>query len=196
MRLPAIGCRPPRRATRRRRDAAGRVRSGGGPPRRARRQPPPRRSATRHVGGHRNPDPQVTGLPDEAGQPPPLRADDHHERPDAGLQVVHGHLAVGGRPDRPPETLPAGRPDSARVRLTTPGNRHPGHQRPRWCAGGPCAVIPAARRSGRNTPCAPNAAAERITAPRLRGSVTPSRATSRTAPRARRPRASRSSNGS
>jgi hypothetical protein len=39
------------------------------------------------------------------------------------------------------------------------------------------AVIPALRRSGMTMPCAPNAAAERITAPRLRGSVTPSRAT-------------------
>ena len=40
------------------------------------------------------------------------------------------------------------------------------------------AVTPAERRSGTITPCAPNAAAERITAPRLRGSVTPSSATS------------------
>ncbi len=38
-------------------------------------------------------------------------------------------------------------------------------------------VIPAARRSGITTPCAPKAAAERTTAPRLRGSVTPSRTT-------------------
>ncbi len=40
------------------------------------------------------------------------------------------------------------------------------------------AVIPALRLLGSSTPCAPNAAAERMTAPRLRGSVTPSRATS------------------
>ena len=40
------------------------------------------------------------------------------------------------------------------------------------------AVIPAERRSGTSTPCAPNAAAERTIAPRLRGSVTPSTATS------------------
>ena len=39
------------------------------------------------------------------------------------------------------------------------------------------AVMPAARRSGMTTPCAPNAAALRIAAPRLRGSVTWSRAT-------------------
>ena len=39
------------------------------------------------------------------------------------------------------------------------------------------AVIPAARRSGTSTPSAPNAAEDRITAPKLRGSVTPSRAT-------------------
>ncbi len=39
------------------------------------------------------------------------------------------------------------------------------------------AVTPAARRSGTTTPCAPNAAADLITAPRLRGSVTPSNAT-------------------
>ncbi len=47
--------------------------------------------------------------------------------------------------------------------------------------------MPAARRSGTNTPCAPKAAAERITAPRLRGSVTPSSATAaaRSAPRRR-----------
>ncbi len=46
---------------------------------------------------------------------------------------------------------------------------------PRWPSM-PHAVTPAARRSGRITPCAPNAAADRPTAPRLRGSVTPSRA--------------------
>ncbi len=40
------------------------------------------------------------------------------------------------------------------------------------------AVIPALRRCGTTTPWAPKAAADRITAPRLRGSVTPSRATS------------------
>ena len=40
------------------------------------------------------------------------------------------------------------------------------------------AVTPAERRSGTITPCAPNATADRITAPRLRGSVTPSSATS------------------
>ena len=39
------------------------------------------------------------------------------------------------------------------------------------------AVTPAARRSGTSTPCAPNAPADRRTAPRLRGSVTPSSAT-------------------
>ena len=39
------------------------------------------------------------------------------------------------------------------------------------------AVTPAARRSGTSTPCAPNAPADRSTAPRLRGSVTPSSAT-------------------
>ena len=38
-------------------------------------------------------------------------------------------------------------------------------------------VIPAALRSGTTTPCPPKAATERTTAPRLRGSVTPSRAT-------------------
>ena len=38
--------------------------------------------------------------------------------------------------------------------------------------------MPAERRSGMITPCAPNATAERMTAPRLRGSVTPSSATS------------------
>jgi hypothetical protein len=57
------------------------------------------------------------------------------------------------------------------------------------------AVMPAARRSGRNTPCAPKAAAERTTAPRLRGSVTPSSATSSGATFSAAP-ASRSSNGS
>src|SRR3954465_13758560 len=40
------------------------------------------------------------------------------------------------------------------------------------------AVMPTARRCGTTTPCASNAAAERTTAPRLRGSVTPSIATS------------------
>jgi hypothetical protein len=40
------------------------------------------------------------------------------------------------------------------------------------------AVIPAERRCGTSNPCAPNAAAERTTAPKLRGSVTPSNATS------------------
>ena len=40
------------------------------------------------------------------------------------------------------------------------------------------AVTPAARRDGTTTPCAPKAAADRSTAPRLRGSVTPSSATS------------------
>ena len=39
------------------------------------------------------------------------------------------------------------------------------------------AVIVAARRSVMMTPAAPKAAAERMIAPRLRGSVTPSRAT-------------------
>ena len=39
-------------------------------------------------------------------------------------------------------------------------------------------MTPAERRSGTITPCAPKASAERITAPRLRGSVTPSSATS------------------
>ena len=39
------------------------------------------------------------------------------------------------------------------------------------------AVTRADRRAGTSTPCPPNAAAERTTAPRLRGSVTPSRAT-------------------
>ena len=39
------------------------------------------------------------------------------------------------------------------------------------------AVIPAERRSGTSTPWAPNPAAERTTAPRLRGSVTESSAT-------------------
>ena len=61
---------------------------------------------------------------------------------------------------------------------------------PGWCSGPPAAgrprrrevrqaaaVMPAARRSGTSTPCAPKAAAERTTAPRLRGSVTPSSAT-------------------
>jgi alpha-N-arabinofuranosidase len=41
------------------------------------------------------------------------------------------------------------------------------------------AVTPALRRAGTTTPVAPNAAADRTTAPRLRGSVTPSRATMR-----------------
>ena len=41
------------------------------------------------------------------------------------------------------------------------------------------AVTPADRRVGTTTPVAPKAAADRITAPRLRGSVTPSRATIR-----------------
>ena len=41
------------------------------------------------------------------------------------------------------------------------------------------AVIPAERRCGTTTPCPPNAPAERTTAPRLRGSVTPSSATIR-----------------
>jgi len=57
------------------------------------------------------------------------------------------------------------------------------------------AVIPAARRSGTSTPCAPNAAAVRTTAPRLRGSVTPSSATSRGAGAASA-RSRRSSRGS
>ena len=55
--------------------------------------------------------------------------------------------------------------------------------------------MPAARRSGTKTPCAPNAAAERITAPRLRGSVTPSSATSSGAG-CSSAAATRSSNGS
>ena len=51
---------------------------------------------------------------------------------------------------------------------------------------------PAARRSGTRTPWPPNAAAERTTAPRLRGSVTPSSATSSGgSPRRRARRASR-----
>src|SRR3954469_18683340 len=41
------------------------------------------------------------------------------------------------------------------------------------------AVMPALRRSGTTTPCAPNAAADRTMAPRFRGSVTPSTATIR-----------------
>ena len=44
------------------------------------------------------------------------------------------------------------------------------------------AVTPAARRCGINTPVAPNAAAERMTAPRLRGSVTLSSATTKVEP--------------
>ena len=40
------------------------------------------------------------------------------------------------------------------------------------------AVIPTERRCGTITPCPPNAATERMIAPRLRGSVTPSSATS------------------
>ena len=40
-------------------------------------------------------------------------------------------------------------------------------------------VTPALRRAGTTTPVAPNAADDRTTAPRLRGSVTPSRATMR-----------------
>ncbi len=41
------------------------------------------------------------------------------------------------------------------------------------------AVMPAERRCGITTPCPPNAPTERTTAPRLRGSVTPSSATIR-----------------
>src|SRR6201986_2631177 len=41
------------------------------------------------------------------------------------------------------------------------------------------AVTPADRRDGTTTPVAPNGAGDRITAPRFRGSVTPSRATIR-----------------
>src|SRR5665648_503643 len=41
------------------------------------------------------------------------------------------------------------------------------------------AVTPAARRSGITTPCAPKAPADRSTAPRFRGSVTPSSAPTR-----------------
>ena len=41
------------------------------------------------------------------------------------------------------------------------------------------AVIDADRRAGITTPCAPNAAAERTIAPRFRGSVTPSKATTK-----------------
>ncbi len=55
------------------------------------------------------------------------------------------------------------------------------------------AVTPAARRSGTTTPCAPNAPAERSTAPRLRGSVTPSSATTNGAAPARRAAASTAS---
>ena len=47
------------------------------------------------------------------------------------------------------------------------------------------AVMPALRRDGTTTPAAPNAAAERTTAPRLRVSVTPSRATTTTSLRLR-----------
>src|SRR6185312_9210976 len=65
---------------------------------------------------------------------------------------------------------------SARVRLVTreTGTRAAAPALVRHAV----AVTPAARRSGTNTPCAPNAAADLITAPRLRGSVTPSSATS------------------
>ena len=82
---------------------------------------------------------------------------------------------------------------SARVRLVTwaTGSRAAAPAQVRQAV----AVIPAARRSGRKTPCAPNAAAERITAPRLRGSVTPSSATSSGAG-CSSAAASRSSNGS
>ena len=55
------------------------------------------------------------------------------------------------------------------------------------------AVIPAARRSGTTTPCAPNAAADRTTAPRFRGSVTPSSTTRKGGSRASAARSSRSS---
>ena len=55
------------------------------------------------------------------------------------------------------------------------------------------AVMPTARRCGTTTPCAPNAAAERTTAPRLRGSVTPSMATTSGGRPELRARSSRSS---
>ena len=55
------------------------------------------------------------------------------------------------------------------------------------------AVIPALRRSGTTTPCAPNAAADRTMAPRFRGSVTPSTATINAARPESAARASRSS---
>ena len=46
-----------------------------------------------------------------------------------------------------------------------------------WVAKDAEAVIPALRRAGTTTPCPPKAATERTMAPRLRGSVIPSSAT-------------------
>ena len=65
---------------------------------------------------------------------------------------------------------------------TPPAEARPGHPAQRRAAAPALvrqadAVMPTARRCGTTTPWASNAAAERTTAPRLRGSVTPSSAT-------------------
>src|SRR5690606_18240033 len=101
---------------------------------------------------------------------------------------------VGASASRPTTTCPScWHAFSARVRLVTrdTGNRAAAPALVRQAV----AVMPAARRFGTNTPWAPNAAAERITAPRLRGSVTPSSATSSGGSGCSEAAASRSSNG-
>src|SRR5690606_14281807 len=101
---------------------------------------------------------------------------------------------VGASASRPTTTYPScWHAFSARVRLVTrdTGNRAAAPALVRQAV----AVMPAARRFGTNTPWAPNAAAERITAPRLRGSVTPSSATSSGGSGCSEAAASRSSNG-
>ena len=76
------------------------------------------------VGDHRDADPQVAGLADQAGQAAALGADHHHQRADRGLQVVEVGLAVGVQADHHEAGLLA--------RLDRPGqvgdlgDRHPG----------------------------------------------------------------------
>src|SRR5216684_2082876 len=104
------------------------------------------------------------------------RPSDPMTRTSGAVASSRSRIGVSPAASRPATKTPASRYDwSARARLAAraTGTRA---SAPADAFQAP-AVTPAPRRAGTTTPCAPNAAADRTTAPRLRGSVTPSRAT-------------------
>ena len=120
-------------------------------------------------GGHR-----VAGLADQPGQAGVLAA--HHQHQRSGRARPPRSMSTSASPSSPTRANPASA-YARRVRLRLVaraiGSRAAAPAEVFHAA----AVIPAARRSGMSTPWAPKAAAERTIAPRLRGSITPSRAT-------------------